>query len=816
MGFVRLVILILLSLGVVACGGGGGGGGGTTSTNPLPGNQPPPPRNPPPVIRTNPCPGAPDDCETREYTVFYRAYDANGNPVPDGNGNIDRTDRHLELVKASAAYARGATGSGETVLVVDTGLAQNHREFVGGFRKSELVLEAGYNDYTVDAAGHGTAVAAVIAAYRHGGEHPTLDMHGVAFDARVKMLAIKLGRAGEFYAPFDFAGYNDDRFANDFRSYLAAATGDIAIINFSFNAPGSIDRYSQSEIGKVVKLREVLAQSGTPDADKKLIVWAAGNAGNKNLRNGTSANADSPEWTSGLGIHFPELRGHILTVVAVDQDGEIADFSNRCGTASSFCLAAPGVAIMAPLVGERVPATDNAYGPMNGTSFAAPIVSGALALLRQHYRGQMGNTELVARLLETADKTGTYANTAIYGQGLLDLDAATRPSGSMMMSASATPGAPRYAVDSSVLALAPAFGDALSSALGGREIAAFDDLNAPFFLPMETFLGTAPRPTPWSRLRAPPEPSRVHLPGGGRLQLQSGGTATTPTLSLTRPIGGGGSEMFLSHGRHPASHFGTGAAASVLAGEAPGLAPWPALAQDGLVLGMGAGSWRAALFGGRAQWGEQRDSDTGRAFGALGEWRWNADAARRSGEASLQAGYLREDARLLGTRARGGFGALQSRTWFGGVTAQRQFDRRWSGTAAAHIGLSRPRLSQSDRLLSSLTPLWSSSFSAELTGRNLWMPRDRAIVRISQPHRVESGTAQLRWARGRTRYGDLLMDEARVSLAPSARQVDVELAYSRPLGAGELHLAGMASYNPSHAAGAPTEYAVLLGYRLDF
>lgn len=803
---IRLAILLVLSLGVVACGGGGGGGGGTTSTNP------------PPVIRTNPCPGTPADCETREYTVFYQVDDANGNPIPDDDGNILRTDRHLDLVKASAAYARGATGSGETVLVVDTGLAQNHREFVGGARKSELVLEAGYNDYTVDAASHGTAVAAVVAAHRHGSGSAGLDMHGVAFDARVKMLAIKLGRAGNFYAPFDFAGYDDDRWANDFRGYLAAATGDISIINFSFNVQGAISRYDPSLItNRVVELRKVLAQAGTDVADKKIIVWAAGNGYGKSLEGGGTADASSPEWMSGLGVHFPNLRGHILTVVAVDQDGEIASFSNRCGLASSFCLAAPGVAIMAPLVAESVPATDNAYRPWNGTSFAAPIVSGALALLRQHYRGQMGNTELVARLLKTADKTGIYADSAIYGQGMLDLDAATRPSGTMMMSASATPGAPRYAVDSSVLQLAPAFSDALSSALGGREIAAFDDLNAPFFLPMETFLQTASRPPPWSRLRAPQWPTHVHLPGGGRLWMQPSDTASTPTLSLTRPIDGGGSEMFLSHGRHPASHFGTGAAAApVLAGDAPGLAPWPALAQDGLVLGMGAGSWRAALFGGAAQWGEQRDSDTSRAFGALGEWRWNADATHHTGGASLQAGYLREDARLLGTRARGGFGDLESRTWFGGVTAHRQFDRRWRGTAAAHIGLSRPRLQQSDRLLSSLTPLWSSSFSAELTGRNLWMPRDRASLRISQPHRVESGTAQLRWARGRTRYGDLLMDEARVSLAPSARQVDVELAYSRPLGAGEWRLAGMASHNPNHAAGAPTEYAVLLGYRLDF
>jgi len=54
-------------------------------------------------------------------------------------------------------------------------------------------------------------------------------------------------------------------------------------------------------------------------------------------------------------------------------------------------------------------------------------------LLAQQYRGQLGNDEIVARLLATADRTGAYADAEIYGQGFLDLDAATRPVGETRM-----------------------------------------------------------------------------------------------------------------------------------------------------------------------------------------------------------------------------------------------------------------------------------------------------------------------------------------------------------------------------------------------
>ena len=66
-----------------------------------------------------------------------------------------------------------------------------------------------------------------------------------------------------------------------------------------------------------------------------------------------------------------------------------------------------------------------------GASFAAPMVSGSLALMMEHFRGTRGNAAIVRRMLDTADRTGVYANPDIYCAGRLDLGATLPPVGAL-------------------------------------------------------------------------------------------------------------------------------------------------------------------------------------------------------------------------------------------------------------------------------------------------------------------------------------------------------------------------------------------------
>ena len=49
---------------------------------------------------------------------------------------------------------------------------------------------------------------------------------------------------------------------------------------------------------------------------------------------GGKLNATSPEFYAGLPVLESTLRSHVVAVVSVDSDGNIADTSNRCGIAA--------------------------------------------------------------------------------------------------------------------------------------------------------------------------------------------------------------------------------------------------------------------------------------------------------------------------------------------------------------------------------------------------------------------------------------------------------------------------------------------------
>ena len=118
--------------------------------------------------------------------------------------------------------------------------------------------------------------------------------------------------------------------------------------------------------------------------------------------------------------------------------------------AAQWCVAAPGADLVVAYYGPDREGRAGAYGYStggNGTSFAAPLVAGGLAVLKHYFRDQLGNTEVLTRLYETADVTpDTVADgeqcpehldldgdrsacelSSTHGRGLMDLDAATRP-----------------------------------------------------------------------------------------------------------------------------------------------------------------------------------------------------------------------------------------------------------------------------------------------------------------------------------------------------------------------------------------------------
>ncbi|MGR3915158.1 MAG: S8 family serine peptidase, partial [Gammaproteobacteria bacterium] len=538
------IALCAAALLLPGCGGGGGGSSPQAPPDiqtkapppapkiPLPPEVPEPTvAMPPPFPRTAAVLNGADDAgfaaRKREFenTPGYTTEDWELYAVKNKRiqGRIRRvitfqklvTDQGLRLINAAAAYARGATGAGEVVGVRDEKIYRDHEAFAtrdvhGDVIGSKVTFARDdIGNKPEDGLDHGTYVAGLIAAQRHSTDRPHSRkiMHGVAFDATVVGrsfitadldLLINPCTRGDIHGLSDFdlslCTEEDDKVYAAFLNLDYAREAGATIVNHSITVGERIDGYDPDDVRKYFKHTAAeLAQESTPDADKIIIVWAADNYENA-----------SPGLWAGLGAVFPELQSHVLAVVAVDQGGVIADFSSRCGSAKGFCLAAPGVDLIHPsnrcesagtynYATRKFECPDNRfrqYSATNGTSGSAPLVSGSLAVMRQFFRRQLGNTELVTRLLATANRDGIYADSDIYGHGLVDLDAATAPVGALNTSLSGDPLA-RPFTGGGFAQSGGAFGAAMQDALDGVEIAAFDQLDAPFFFPVTG--GAAPR-----------------------------------------------------------------------------------------------------------------------------------------------------------------------------------------------------------------------------------------------------------------------------------------------------------------------------------
>ena len=666
-------------------------------------------------------------------------------------------------------------GSGVTIGFIDTGIDRRHPAFAGKTVSEEFL--AGAIDEIGTRFSHGTAVASVAAAKRTTAMSSAA--HGVAWGADIAMFSIPTGRGGSRrpYNPITLRGLasQDARWARWANVVLMwpFSQRKVDILNLSVGFPGIIDGYSERELrenfGRTIT---TMAQAGV--GEKTIFVWSAGNAHGRGCGPSTTdycengeIDAVSVEVLPGLAARIEELRGHTIAVVALSpEEGRIAGFSNRCGIAADFCIAAPGERVRVAYFGPH-PDTGRVFrghANVNGTSFAAPMVAGGLALMKQLFRDQLSNTELVTRLFQTADKSGVYADSAIYGQGSMDLGAATSPVGVIEVPSDGAVGQNGFRLLSMGLRPGPAFGDGLQRSLAARQIMALDELGAPFWYRLGSFTVAATGTRVAARLRgflaAPAQAEAGPKPDAAPLRLQ---IARLETPSEIR-----GSHLALAEGGVKATLAGQEglSAAALTTKGVPGQVP---------------------------------------AVGAVLSW-------QRAGlPLGLRVGWIGERETLLGSVGEGAFGTLAGDTAFVGMETQTDLGR-WRIGANAELGLVAP--SARGGLVARVSSLATSAFALHAT---------RALAgsgalrfSLSQPLRVERGRASLTVPAGRTKQGVVLYSSVPAELAPSGRQMDISGQWHRPLAQGQLRLGTVLSLRPGHRQDADPELTFLAGWRWDF
>mgnify|MGYP004491174153 FL=1 len=269
----------------------------------------------------------------------------------------------LAVIDAQRAWNEGYMGDDIIIGVVDSGVQPDHPDLAVNLLPSVCYLD-GVSAET-DTFGHGTFVAGMLAAAGNG-----IGTIGVAPKAKVKPL--KCFESG----------------VETTVSMAAPAILDAVdkygcrILNLSFGAP---------------KASQTLKNAIDYAIGKGCIVVAAvGNDGNAEL-------------------NYPAAYPGVIGVGSVNASKAVSSFSQRN---ESVKLVAPGEQVVSTYTGSR-------YGSWEGTSFAAPLVSGAAALLLGA-DDTLGPGEMSALLTRSAVRLGNETYSTSYGYGLLNIGRALR------------------------------------------------------------------------------------------------------------------------------------------------------------------------------------------------------------------------------------------------------------------------------------------------------------------------------------------------------------------------------------------------------
>ncbi len=684
---------------------------------------------------------------------------------------------------------------------------------------------------------HGTVVASVVAGTRTmdpGTSSTDLKYTGVVPGAEVNLYALP---RSEYWEPE--------------MTYRTGLSESPNVINFSFSlAHRFIENYSEEDIRKEFA-GHIAAMTQAGVENPAVFVFAAGNdhsfpcdpnaPGVQNCVADTTStmggrrDATSPSPDNALPVHIEELRSLAVSVVAVDQQGDIAFYSNRCGVAAEWCIAAPGDL----LVANYTRAGEQELGYAIGTSFSAPLVTCGLAMMQQFFRGQMSNRELLARMYATANKEGKYANTMLYGQGLADFGAAMNPVGTPLIQMSAVAAEANeytYSIDETRLYLGNAFGDSVTNSLADHEVAAFDNLGAPFWYKLTSLIDTN-RASSHSSQPAYLRLWNFPFPEFPNTQTTNKNSAAAHTKYITTFTQ---DELSVAHGDW---QFGLHqqlltAKSSLLNITGETMA---------LTYALSPGSeWQLTTFADtkRGEWLQQlkwqRQSEH---WHRLRQWHqsaqhqlaqqnqsgWHQSAQQRQQERhqpergavlswhphnstlGLRLGVLGESAGLLGSNTRGAFGKIATTSTVAGL--------EWSSTwhnwqIAADVELSMAQTNTRDGLLSKLSNIATSA--ASLYARRTLNNKNTVMFSLSQPARVEQGELLLRVPAGQTLTGELLQQNITAQLRPSGRQLDLTAHWHHNnLWGGQLRLGTIYSHHLGHIAGA-SDYGMLLSWQAAF
>lgn len=323
----------------------------------------------------------PNELSKFHFEVFDEVVQESGAFVNDPMINNPQHSWYLNPIGANVAWDITFGDKDVVIAVVDNGFDVNHPELSGKLCNSYNVLTR--NNYlrpvvTKDGVNaHGTHVAATAAGNYNNGS----GLLGIAPNCR--LMLVQVGN-DNYYGALSSTAIREGVL------YAINKGADVVNVSLGMSIPDNLTRLSEGQqlnyITSSYRQEELIWENIYSKAKKRncTIVFAAGN---ENVISGID----------------PKKRSkNVIKVSALNKELNKADFSNY-GVYPNLnreysTLSAPGVSIYSA-------APDNQYVSLQGTSMAAPIVSGAVALLKSIDKN-LSTEQVINIFKETGENVG--------------------------------------------------------------------------------------------------------------------------------------------------------------------------------------------------------------------------------------------------------------------------------------------------------------------------------------------------------------------------------------------------------------------------
>mgnify|MGYP003983746619 FL=1 len=675
----------------------------------------------------------------------------------------------LEVINAHKAYGYGLTGSGETIAILDAGFSTSHDEL-----DSKTITQ--YGTQTAATGVNATADHGLIVSSVAAGEDDGTGMQGVAPGVSLHWASYNQ-RNGNTYYPTHWANATDNASSAVVQNnswgidyQIDTLQSDISSNSWT-NAYGIAQKFHSS--GYTANETSANAYITALDnfQDHGVVVYALSN---------TSSYTDA-DFQAALPVLFSQLEEAWITAVNVEITGSSGNEtytrkSAPCGSTGKYCLGADGYQIVGAAYDSS--ATNLYWQGVSGTSFVAPQISGAVALLAEAFPNH-NPEQLTDRLLASADNTFFSHDAAVtfgngvshgyddeFGHGILDIYAALNPITSSaytrIYTGDSSDGSESYQLGNSKLLTSNSLGDSLQKGLIGEVGYTYDDLGGGFEYDMSYHVNLMSNNKPKFNLSE--ELKSLTNPIDNSLK-------TKDSLNLNQGISIGLSAIPIQ------SFFDSNSYSS------PNLQSYHTPYLDSNEGGLGIGGTfnisNARLLVGATM---PIEFNNGQKIGSKKSLVSSLEYGNpQSQSVTLMTGLSQENDSLLGSIGSNAFSldGAKSTTTFTALKAQKHLLDNFSLTGIvthANTNMTSP----SNSLVDSARDVKSSSIALVADMRNL-SNDDQLSLFVNQPNRVDSGSIAIKTASLADSNRNINQTIKNIDLDSSSRQLNFGLSYRKDL-----------------------------------